>query len=250
MVKGAFPLAKMYATVCEEGPEDTKTSLKGKGVPTKALEKQYKTVEAYKDAILKLNAAPAQFRSIQSKDHIPQHKIIVKSALTADNDKVFLVGSKASRPLGHYKNRLGQDVDGWAEHRLPEENLLEKYDQKLKEMQCEAVESDLPVLVDKIRDDPTVEEDGSEFEDQSSEIDMEACNAEYLLEEDGEDDASEMEEMPFGSSSEEESREEDPVVSDEDEQSFALTAELEATSWPDEEGAAEDDASISDEYFE
>ena len=151
MVEAAYTAAKMYAYRCEEG-EKSKTTLKGKGVPTKALERQYKNVQAYREAILQHNASPAQFRSIQSQDHVPRHKTIVKKALTADNDKVFLLSPHASRPLGHYKNKLEEEDDGWAGYELEDENTFSAIDEELKKLVGEPVEQQAFELVDEVGD--------------------------------------------------------------------------------------------------
>ena len=123
MVEAAYTASKMYAYRCEENFKDVDT-LKGKGVPADALVRTYKTLEAYKEAILENNAPPAKCYAMQSKDHIMQHKIVTKACLTADNDKVFLLSPYASRPLGHCRNNLQESQEGWADHELEADRLL------------------------------------------------------------------------------------------------------------------------------
>jgi len=159
MTEAAYTGPKMYAYRCEE-----KVTLKGKGVPQAVLERQYRTVEAYKEAILFNNAAPAEFRSMQSQDHVVQHKVITKSCLTADNDKVFMLSPYASRPLGHFKNNLAESVEGWAEHELAE-------DAALKGLEVELVEEPAIILQRDDEDAQTDREDSDyEFADDEGSV--------------------------------------------------------------------------------
>jgi hypothetical protein len=144
MTEAAYTGPKMYAYRCED-----KTTLKGKGVPQSVLERQYKTVEAYKEAILFNNAKPAVFRSMQSKDHVVQHKDMVKSCLTADNDKVFMVSPYASRPLGHVKNSLAESVEGWSAHELAEDKALKSLEVELVEEPAAILQQDEDAQTDK-----------------------------------------------------------------------------------------------------
>jgi hypothetical protein len=163
MVEAAYASAKMYAYRCEY-KENSKTTLKGKGVPTKALERQYKNVEAYKEAILRRNAPPAQFRSIQSRDHIPEHRLITKKCLTADNDKVFLLSPYASRPLGHKQN-AAESTSQWAGFELEDEEVVKQIDAVVRQMQTEDVVPENPCrLVDRETADPEDDESDDEAE--------------------------------------------------------------------------------------
>ena len=123
MVEAVYTAAKMYVYICKKDEEYVQT-MKGKGVPTWALEQQYKTLEVYKQAVLENNAPPVEFRAMRPEDHVMQHRIIRKSCLTADNDKVFLLSPFASRPLGHKDNRLEESLEGWSAFELPEDKVL------------------------------------------------------------------------------------------------------------------------------
>jgi hypothetical protein len=138
-VAGAYTGAKMYAYRCEDGESD-KDSLKGKGVPTAALKRQHKTVEAYKRAILHNDAEPARFNSTQSSNHVVQHRIMTKSCLTADNDKVFLLSPYASRPLGHHRNSVDETQEGWEAPDPARDRLL-------RSLKLTVVEEAEPVVV-------------------------------------------------------------------------------------------------------
>ena len=114
-------------------------------------------MEAYKDAILFNNAKPATFQSMQSKDHVVQHKVMMKSCLTADNDKVFMISPFASRPLGLVKNILAESVEGWAEHELAE-------DAALRSLEVDLVEEPAAILQQDENEDAQTNVEDSDYE--------------------------------------------------------------------------------------
>ena len=87
---------------------DEKVSVKGKGIPSRQL-KRLCNYEAYKTALFQNKSEKVSFFAFRSSKHIVKHCDVVRTGLSADNDKVFIVGAEASRPLGHYKNATEPD---------------------------------------------------------------------------------------------------------------------------------------------
>ena len=101
--EAVFLASKMYAKKQRLADGGSKVSVKGKGIPSKQLKRLY-TFEAYKHALFYNKGEKASFFAFRSCKHIVKHCEVVRQGLTADNDKVFILGPEASRPLGHYRN--------------------------------------------------------------------------------------------------------------------------------------------------
>lgn len=105
IVEAVFLAPKSYAKRMAKDKKGDVMEIKGKGIPGAVLKEQFgKTIDFYKDALLKNKAPLAKFRQFRSKDHVIKHCDVEKVALSAVNDKVFQVSPYESRPLGHYKN--------------------------------------------------------------------------------------------------------------------------------------------------
>jgi hypothetical protein len=99
----------MYAKKQRVVGGGSKTAVKGKGIPSRQLKRLY-NFEAYKKTLFQNQCEKASFFAFRSSNHIVKHCEVVRQGLTADNDKVFILGPEASRPLGHYRNALGYDA--------------------------------------------------------------------------------------------------------------------------------------------
>jgi hypothetical protein len=116
IVEAVFPQVKMYATLHAKPDEDDKegdapkVDKKGKGIPNRVLERLY-GFEAYKKTLFCNESEKASFFAFRSSNHIVKHCNVVRQGISADNDKVFIVGPEASRPLGHYRNALHSDAE-------------------------------------------------------------------------------------------------------------------------------------------
>jgi hypothetical protein len=97
---------KSYAKRMKNAKKGGIMEIKGKGVPTKVLEKNFGNLDFYKESLLKNKVSSITFRQFRSQDHIVKHCEVTKVALSAENDKVFQLSPYESRPLGHYKNKL------------------------------------------------------------------------------------------------------------------------------------------------
>jgi len=84
--------------------------MKGKGVPTRALQSNA-THETYKQMVFHPSVNRVTFRTLRSKNHVVQQLEIDRKMLTAYNDKVFAVTQFESRPLGHYRNHEHATTD-------------------------------------------------------------------------------------------------------------------------------------------
>ena len=73
-------------------------------------------IKRFEDALFKNAVSAVTFRRFQSQDYVVRHLGVTKVALSAENDKVYMVSPYASRPLGHCKNRLAEDpvCEEWA----------------------------------------------------------------------------------------------------------------------------------------
>ena len=65
--------------------------------------------EVVKDMNLVSKADLTAARAMRSINHQVEHRLTRKRGLTGDNDKVFLLGPGASRPLGHWRNSLPEE---------------------------------------------------------------------------------------------------------------------------------------------
>ena len=97
--EAVFLCAKMYAIKEADG----RVEVKGKGVPSKALKRECK-FDNYLAALYQNKRDGVEFFAFRSIDHVIKHCKINRQGLTADNDKVFMLGPHASRPLGHWRN--------------------------------------------------------------------------------------------------------------------------------------------------
>ena len=98
--------AKMYSLKTIDPDGKIGCSMKGKGIPTRDL-KRLHCHNDYADVLKQPQIkTEVQFSAIRSKRHQVEHRLIRKRGLTGDNDKVFLLGPNASRPLGHWRNSL------------------------------------------------------------------------------------------------------------------------------------------------
>ena len=79
--------------------------VKGKGVPSQALKRECK-FQNYLEALYQNKRDQVEFFAFRSVDHVIKHCRISRQGLTADNDKVFMLGPHATRPLGHWRNAL------------------------------------------------------------------------------------------------------------------------------------------------
>ena len=127
--------------------------------------------EAYKHALLHNKSDKASFFAFRSSNHIAKHCEVMRVGLTADNDKVFVLGPEASRPLGHYRNKelveedpnpiwdLGGDFINNDQYLiLADARLI--FDAGL----AGQPEDDVPILVDEAIDEGADGEWGNEME--------------------------------------------------------------------------------------
>ena len=92
--------------------------LKAKGIPTRDLKRLHQ-MEDFLDTVRHPNIdRQVQFRAMRSHNHHVEHRLIQKRGLTGDNDKVFLLGPGASRPLGHWRNCLPEHLKDEAQKRF------------------------------------------------------------------------------------------------------------------------------------
>jgi hypothetical protein len=99
----------MYAKKQRMPDNTSKVSVKAKGIPNKQLKRLY-NFEAYKKALFCNESEKASFFAFRSSNHIVKHCEVVRQGLSADNDKVFIIGPEASRPFGHYRNAIEPDA--------------------------------------------------------------------------------------------------------------------------------------------
>ena len=101
--------AKMYALKMVDPSGKLTSYLKAKGIPTRDLKRLHR-MEDFLDTVRQPNIdRQVQFRAMRSINHQVEHRVIRKRGLTGDNDKVFLLGPGASRPLGHWRNSLPEE---------------------------------------------------------------------------------------------------------------------------------------------
>jgi hypothetical protein len=107
--EAVFPQVKMYAKKQRMPDNSSKVSVKGKGIPSRQLKRLY-DFDAYKKALFCNESEKASFFAFRSSNHIVKHCEVVRQGLSADNDKVFVIGPEASRPFGHYRNATEPDA--------------------------------------------------------------------------------------------------------------------------------------------
>ena len=101
--------AKMYSLKTIDQQGKVSCSMKAKGIPTRDL-KRLQRHEDYVKTVMQPNLdSQVEFNAIRSSRHQLEHRLIKKRGLTGDNDKVFLLGPNASRPLGHWRNSLAEN---------------------------------------------------------------------------------------------------------------------------------------------
>jgi len=101
--------AKMYALKMVDPSGKLTSYLKAKGIPTRDLKRLHR-MEDFLDTVRQPNIdRQVEFRAMRSINHQVEHRLIRKRGLTGDNDKVFLLGPGASRPLGHWRNSLPEE---------------------------------------------------------------------------------------------------------------------------------------------
>jgi hypothetical protein len=129
ITEAVFLAPKMYAYEQRLPDGQLKQCVKGKGIPTKQL-KRLRKLEAYKDCLFKNDRENVSFFAFRASKHIVKHCEVVRQGLTADNDKVFILGPEGSRPLGYYLNNqepVGAPRPGWdldASLITPEQRLI------------------------------------------------------------------------------------------------------------------------------
>ena len=110
--------AKMYSLLLADAAGHYTTVMKGKGIPKKDLKRLHKHND-FLETVMNPNVdRQVSFRAIRSTHHRVEHRWITKRGLTGDNDKVFLLGPHASRPLGHYANALAEHQKTEAQKRF------------------------------------------------------------------------------------------------------------------------------------
>ena len=180
--EAVFLAAKMYAKKQRAANGGSTVSVKGKGIPTPQLKRLY-NFEAYKRALFHNKSDKASFFAFRSSNHIVKHCEVMRVGLTADNDKVFVLGPEASRPLGHYRNKevveedprweLADDlIDNDQYQILASARLI--YDAGL----AGQAEDDVPLLVEEVADENANEDGHSEW---GNETEADAFNDEDLL---------------------------------------------------------------------
>ena len=159
--------AKMYSLKTLGPDGKIGCSMKGKGIPSREL----KRLQCHNDYVNVLNQpqvnTEVQFKAIRSKRHQVEHRHITKRGLTGDNDKVFVLGPNASRPLGHWRNSLAENEKDESQKAFEAEcaSKWPSLDQDLKEFRAmkdrEAAEKKKKNRKRKVEEDP----DGSAMED-------------------------------------------------------------------------------------
>ena len=104
--------AKMYALLIKQQCIDRVTAqmdqvvkMKAKGLPTRMLEKTFGWSD-YEDAIYHSLSRRLKFRMMRPRNHVVEHLETSKIGITSNNEKVFQIGPRNCRCLGHYKNYL------------------------------------------------------------------------------------------------------------------------------------------------
>ena len=128
--EAVFPQVKMYAKKQRMPGNCSKVSVKGKGIPSRQLKRLY-GFEAYKKALFCNESEKASFFAFRSSKHIVKHCEVVRQGLSADNDKVFMIGPEASRPFGHYRNAMEADAAPNPEWDLPSGLIKEEQQEVL-----------------------------------------------------------------------------------------------------------------------
>ena len=153
IVEALFLAPKSYVKRMAIEKDGSTLKIAGKGVPGSVLHDKYgDTIDHFKDAVLKNRVSMATYNQFRSFSHVVRHCTVTKVALSAENDKVFQISPRESRPLGHWRNKgVEQTCPEWD---LPWEDELMTAAKKL-------VESRRVPLAP-----PLEEEDGSELDDE------------------------------------------------------------------------------------
>jgi hypothetical protein len=130
--------AKMYSLKFVDASGKECFYMKAKGIPTNDLKRLHRHND-FLDTVQHPNIdRQVEFRAMRSFHHQMEHRLIKKRGLTGDNDKVFLLGPHASRPLGHWRNlvpeHLKEDVQRSIEHH--EASKWPSLDRELAEMKA------------------------------------------------------------------------------------------------------------------
>ena len=123
--EAVFLASKMYAKKQRLPDGSSKVAVKGKGIPSRQLKRLY-NFEAYKEALFHNKSEKAGFFAFRSSNHIVKHCEVVRQGLSADNDKVFILGPEASRPLGHFRNIMGSDASPMPDWEIDEDLISEE----------------------------------------------------------------------------------------------------------------------------
>jgi len=116
--------AKMYSLKFVDSDGKETCYMKAKGIPTGDLKRLHRHQD-FLDTVQHPDVdRQVEFRAIRSINHNMEHRLTKKRGLTGDNDKVFLLGPNASRPLGHWRNSLSEDDKDEAQRRFEREAAL------------------------------------------------------------------------------------------------------------------------------
>jgi hypothetical protein len=128
--------AKMYSLKFVDASGKECFYMKAKGIPTNDLKRLHRHND-FLDTVQHPNVdRQVEFRAMRSIHHQMEHRLIKKRGLTGDNDKVFLLGPHASRPLGHWRNLLPEDRKDEVQRRFEQQEAAKwpSLDRELMEM--------------------------------------------------------------------------------------------------------------------